>query len=453
MIGKIPRAGRGFTGLVSYLMHGKAGQRDQQRVEWTHTRNLVSLDPALAPTQMRATAARSTRCEKPVYHLVISWRSDERPTPAAMLQVGEATLGDLNLMDHQAVFFSHKDTDHRHLHVVVNRVHPATHKAWHASKDYERVERSLARQAKELGFLVVPGRHNSPERAPVTPKRVRDSDYQKSARQGLPRLDRWSPEEILSRQHQLGPIFEEATSWRDLTDRLSEARLRLIAKGQGVIIADDTGYMKLSELHKDIRLKGLEHRYCQSFEQFASSHDAYGATPIKNSVDHQFPDATTTLGPDYLEPEVEVLSGNPATDDANSDPAEPAIPRAPRDPERARPQAVQANSSAEADDALPSPVVTPAREEHREVPTSIEAAFAHLQAARHTLDLAYALGSLVSSTSLSRAHEDVRRAEQELRAHQNVRDILDNDISDALAKLVEPDEPEPEQEDDEEMSR
>jgi hypothetical protein len=46
---------------------------------------------------MRNTAERSARCERPVYHLVVSWRRDEEPSPELMRQVGDTTLADLKL--------------------------------------------------------------------------------------------------------------------------------------------------------------------------------------------------------------------------------------------------------------------------------------------------------------------------------------------------------------------
>lgn len=455
MIGKIPRAGRGFTGLVSYLMNGKAGTKDPNRVEWSHTRNLVSPDPELAPTQMRATAAKSRRCEKPVYHLVISWAASETPTPMSMLEIGETTLRDLQLLDHQAVFFSHKDTDHKHLHIVVNRVNPETHKAWHASKDYERVEKSLARQALERGYTPVPGRHNAPELAASMPRRAKDGEFQLAKQHRLPRLDRWSDLEIISRRHQLAPMFESATSWRDLTNRLAEAHLLLHRKGQGIIIADATGYMKLSELHKDIRLRGLEQRYCQTFEQYAQDPDAHHATVSMNPVDDRSTPETTFLVNANLASEVQEAAVKPVADE---DPAEPShisglhggTRRTPGvDRARDQPDANSANT----DDAAPSAGISRMEEDNKELPSSLDEARARLDAAQHALTLAYALGSLVSSASLSHAQDDVRRAQEELRVLLTLRDRVEGELKQSLTALVEPDDDRDVDEEEEEHSR
>ncbi len=66
MIGKVPRPGRGFRGLVGYLLHGERRQKVSGRVAWTATRNLLLDDPERAPELMRITARKSVRVAKPV---------------------------------------------------------------------------------------------------------------------------------------------------------------------------------------------------------------------------------------------------------------------------------------------------------------------------------------------------------------------------------------------------
>jgi len=133
MIGKLTY-GSGFAGLLRYLLT-KDG-RHPERVEWTASRNLASADPRLAAVEMRATAERNVRVEKPVFHLSINLDPDERLDPAQLRQVVDRTLKDLGLEQHQALMVAHNDTDHQHVHVMVNRVHPETERAWARDFDY-----------------------------------------------------------------------------------------------------------------------------------------------------------------------------------------------------------------------------------------------------------------------------------------------------------------------------
>jgi hypothetical protein len=91
---------------------------------------------------MTATAHLSARCVKPVYHPVIAWHPGEQPTPAAMRTVAETTRDEIRLGEHQALIVAHGDRDSRHLHVVLNCVHPATGVARSTAHDWRCIERS-----------------------------------------------------------------------------------------------------------------------------------------------------------------------------------------------------------------------------------------------------------------------------------------------------------------------
>jgi hypothetical protein len=100
-------------------------------------------DPRLLPAILRSTAAQSERVEKPVYHLVISLEPEERLPRVEFEQIVDRTLKDLDLEEHQAVVVAHRDTDHQHVHVMLNRVHPETALAWDNGHDFARIERNL----------------------------------------------------------------------------------------------------------------------------------------------------------------------------------------------------------------------------------------------------------------------------------------------------------------------
>jgi hypothetical protein len=57
MIGKVAGAGRGFQGVVAYLLDGKRDtRRNSRRVAWVEGRNMMVDDPRLAAKLMQATA-------------------------------------------------------------------------------------------------------------------------------------------------------------------------------------------------------------------------------------------------------------------------------------------------------------------------------------------------------------------------------------------------------------
>jgi hypothetical protein len=332
VIGKAA-AGSGFRGLVNYLVLGKLGTENPDRVLWSDVRNLAVNDPVMAPRIMRATANQSTRAEEPVYHLIVSWSREEDPSEQVMRQVGDTTLEDLKLQEHQALMIAHDDTDHKHLHIVVNRIHPEKLTAWDRWKDWPKIEKSLGRQAKELGLRYVPGRHNEPETYRDTPKRVRSKEYRMAERLGT--IDqlrpRWTREQIAGKRARFAETIAKSGSWHELARALAVDGITLERKGQGIVLGDATGTMKLSDLKKDIRLKPLEARFGQTWAEYEHARDQ---EPALDASKMQDDDASADDGaeaqtnaspkqkPEQLAPAIEL----PSTGDAEQAPRLEEIP-------------------------------------------------------------------------------------------------------------------------------
>jgi hypothetical protein len=408
---------------------------------------------------------------------------------------GDATLADLDLTEHQVVMIAHNDTAHRHLHLMVNRVHPGTGKAWHTGNDYARLEKSVAKQARTFDLLVVPGRHNSPEAFRDRPIHVKNGEFQMHGRTGGPKpKDRWSIEEIKSRRHQLQPIFAGARSWDQLSSLLAKEGLGVSKKGQGIIIADAFGYMKLSDLGKDVRLKALEGLYRESFAAFdqrRALHDeleaqraieleaqqpdmptkpatATGAAEDDDIMDdavHEtlvdketLPTAKTTrlrhsTGGDRASLSYEVKDTSSPPRDLDDDEKqllrEEARRRREEEREQQRAQRRAQNAaaaSASGDEAAesqpdfhvnsaaaPEPQMAEAPDDNQ---LARSEAFAKLSAAREALDFTYSLGSLADEDQLARAREDVARAEEDLARHQTMVEWVNKGVAEKLAELA-----------------
>lgn len=465
MIGKVARGGNGFRGLYRYLIEGKKAEPDPDRVRWSSTRNLGVEDPNLAPRLMRATANESARCEKPAYHLVVSWRQDENPTDDLMRLVGDSTLADLGLEEHQSLLIAHDDTAHRHLHIVVNRVHPATGKAWHTGKDYARLETSMARQAKEHGFIVVPGRHNDPDKFKDVSKRAKNSEVRMAERKGTAPLDRWSKEEIVSRRKQLAPIIDGARSWGQLQLMLREQGLHFAPKGQGLVISDGMGSMKLSDLGKDVRLKGLEDLYGEPFADYAAR-AAMEEAQRRDVPEMQAPASSrkavekrplrTTKPPRPVRTDSEAAddddyqSGNGQShshlsDDEKQRLRDEARQRRleERDRQLAEREAARATAEAADDDGQADSPLKPAPRTEPHQPPSTRRGDAmednprrlaadRLGHAHEALSLVQALGSLAREQDLTAALEEVKRAKEELSRHLNMNEWMEDGVAEAL---------------------
>ena len=160
----VSSSGRSFRALATYLAAGRSGE-EWDRVAWSAGRNLPTDDPELAAKFMRATAAQSDRVEKPVYHIALSFDPSDAVDRATMERVADRVLERLGLTEHQAVIVAHRDREHAHVHILVNRVHPETGLAWERWKDQPLIQQVLREEELALGLREVAGTLTpSPER-------------------------------------------------------------------------------------------------------------------------------------------------------------------------------------------------------------------------------------------------------------------------------------------------
>lgn len=265
MIGSVNKAtgglGKGFKGLLSYLETGKDGKQ-LDRIDWVESRNLGTERLDLGGRFMAATARESVRVEKPVFHFSVSFDPNDPVNRDVMRQVADGILRDLKLDQHQVLIVAHKDTAHRHMHFVVNRVHPEEGRAWKPSHTKRKIEASLRRLELDHGLRVVPGRL-----APV-PEHAREGAVNRPAPAPRPvRGDDAFLKDVKERAH---PVFQRARSWGELENGLAEAGLRVRMNGRGMSVTDGEREVKASHIDRAFSLNNVEKR-------FGSTYSAYRA--------------------------------------------------------------------------------------------------------------------------------------------------------------------------------
>ena len=116
-----------------------------------------------AAFQMQAVAGMCGRLRRPCYHLVLSWGDGENPDNREAIAAARGVLAEMGWREHQHVLAVHRDRRNVHVHLVLNRVHPLTGKAFATSQDYARLERACRVIEREFGwppdrgrFLVAP---------------------------------------------------------------------------------------------------------------------------------------------------------------------------------------------------------------------------------------------------------------------------------------------------------
>ena len=105
-----------------------------------------------AARQMQYSAGLNPRLRTPASHLVLSWHGSERPTDAQMIAAAGEVMSVLGADEHQQVIAVHRDRDHAHVHVVLNRVHPISGKTLSDSHDHARLELACRRIEQRHGW-------------------------------------------------------------------------------------------------------------------------------------------------------------------------------------------------------------------------------------------------------------------------------------------------------------
>ncbi len=235
------KVGAGFGGLARYLLSGSDGQATD-RVAWTAMRNLRADGPEGAALEMRWTADVNRRVQKPVYHISLNWPTEDRPSPIQMETAVDRLLQDLGLHEHQALLVAHRDTEHPHVHIMVNRVHPSTFKTWDNKNDWRRIRASLHRLEREMGWRVVAGStRNLAEAPPAEVARLREAA--------------------------LEPM-RNAHNWGELETLLLAQGLSIQARGRGMVITDGEYFVKASAIDRSVSRPRLEERFQMPYTEW-----------------------------------------------------------------------------------------------------------------------------------------------------------------------------------------
>ena len=255
MIGKILPHQESFGPLSTYLLFGRDRQ-SPDRVEWVALRNLNGATPETAHVIMQATAQQSNRVKKPRQHVIVSWAHEDRPSDEQMVRIMDQTLADLGLSQHQAMLVAHNDTQHKHVHAIINRVHPDTRKTAKDGNERWKLRRSLVRQELQFGLIQTPlkSKGNYPQRV--------FSEIEIAKRQGTDEMLRFSKERCFKLKKSLEFSFKTANGWASLEGMLRRRGYRIVMAGRGIRITRGIHYAKLSDvLPPKIRAKQLTQRW------------------------------------------------------------------------------------------------------------------------------------------------------------------------------------------------
>lgn len=278
MVPRIASSGRSFKGAGLYYLHDKNAST-RERVAWTHTQQMMTDDPDKAMKVMAFTAMHQTeikqragvpltgrKLEKPVFAFSVAWHPGQDPDKEHMLETAQAAVKHLGLEEHEVLYVAHRDEPHRHVHAIVNRVHPMTGKAAVLSKSKEKL------QDWAYAYEEAHGKIYCPERVENVKKR-----------------EQWRQERAKGNKKAKSPKFRDAViveawkqsdSGKSFASALEEKGYRLAQGRKRMVVVDAYG-----KAHNPVRmLEGIKAKDFRARVSDLNVDDLPGADDVQRSI-------------------------------------------------------------------------------------------------------------------------------------------------------------------------
>ena len=267
--------------LADYIRNPEAENKQEKCVQHG-SRGFLTATAEGQKAEMLALSEEAVRSRDTVNHYVLSWQEGEVPSPAQIEEAVDVFLTELGLREHQAIFGVHVDTDNRHLHIAVNRVHPDTLKVIKPNKgfDIEAAHQAIARiehlqgwkreergryQVEATGELTRDEASKAKPRQPAQPKRDMEQ------RTGEKSAERIAIENAPA-------IVKSSRSWEELHHRFAVAGMRYEKTGSGATIFIGKVGVKASSADRAASLAQLQKRF-GPYEPSGSSHQVTEREP------------------------------------------------------------------------------------------------------------------------------------------------------------------------------
>jgi Relaxase/Mobilisation nuclease domain/Large polyvalent protein-associated domain 7 len=261
-----------FAGLLAYVSDDKkvgdlAGwartaeyildaQGQGARVGAIRVTNCLQEEPALAIREIELTQAQNQRSRTDrTYHLIVSFPPGERPAPAQLADIEDRLCAVIGLAAHQRISAVHTDTDHFHVHVAINKVHPSGFQVVTPYFDHQRLQAACAELEVKHGLTVT---NHAPTRDTA---RVPDRAGRMELHGGQESLLRWIRDEA-------GPALlaalERGQGWQDLHQAAAAYGLEVKPRGAGLVVGvvgEKRLHVKPSDLDRRLSFKALTDRW------------------------------------------------------------------------------------------------------------------------------------------------------------------------------------------------
>ncbi len=212
-------------------------------------------DEKNAVRQMLLTQSMNIKAKSdPIMHLVLSFH--ERPDDKSLAEIEDYLMEKLGYLDHERITRAHGDTDHFHLHLIINKINPTTyklHSPWHSHKT---LLDSCDFLEKKYGL-----KHDNHE-IKNTAKRTRAKDMEAAG--DCESLTGFIQRECLNE-------LKEANTWEEFQHTCLDHNISFKKRANGFVFsADDYKiYVKASSIDRDLSFAKLEKKFGKYTDKMA----------------------------------------------------------------------------------------------------------------------------------------------------------------------------------------
>ena len=264
-----------FSVLVKYLTdpQGKNERIGLVSITNCYTDELTSALLEIQNTQEMNRRARSDK----TCHLVLSFPEGERLSNDQLNEIEERFCEALGFREHQRISVVHDDTDHQHIHIAINKIHPRKLTIHNPYYDYKKVATLCEQIEREYGLTQV----NHEAQLDKSSRIIQDIE----AKAGIESLRGWIRRECLD-------DIKRADTWQGLHQLLQNHGLVIKERGNGLVFVSSHGVaVKASYVDRSLSRPNLIKRL-GAFE--AAAHSAqtttaqskqYQPRPLQNAID------------------------------------------------------------------------------------------------------------------------------------------------------------------------
>ncbi len=189
------------------------------------------------------------------YHLIISFHEREQPNFAQTTDIVNEYCRALGFADHQRLVACHINTIHTHIHVAINRVHPATLKCHAPSFDFLNLEKTSRAMELKHGFQIDNGMSDSPERKSKIQNIANDIEAHSWQQSFYSYCQEHKPF--------LQEIIATAQSWQEIHTGFAKVGLTIKKSANGLAIGDlhSKKHIKASDCGREFAKNALEKQF------------------------------------------------------------------------------------------------------------------------------------------------------------------------------------------------